>query len=123
MPTASAKPPRVIRLIVSPSALRTASELNTDSGIDSAMMTVLRQEPMKTRIINAVRAAAIAASFTTPLIAARTKMDWSANSLTTSSGGVPASTRGKAAFTRAITSSVEAEPLRSMVSNVPRTPS
>ena len=74
MPTASASPPSVIRLIVSPSALRTASEVRTESGIEIAMMSVLRHEPRNSRIIIAVRHAAITPSRTTPLIAALTKM-------------------------------------------------
>ena len=73
MPTASARPPKVIRLIVSPSALRIAIELRTESGIDSAMISVLRQEPRNSRIISAVSAAAIMPSFTTSPIAAAHK--------------------------------------------------
>ena len=50
-----------------------------DSGIDTAMMTVLRQLPRSTRISSAVRHAAITASRTTPSIDARTNSDWSAS--------------------------------------------
>ncbi len=53
-------------LIVSPSALSTMIELRIDSGIETAMMSVLRQLPRKTRIISAVRHAAIIASRSTP---------------------------------------------------------
>ena len=59
MPTASARPPSVMMLIVSPSALSAMIELRIDSGIDTAMISVLRQLPRKTRIISAVRHAAI----------------------------------------------------------------
>ena len=45
------------------------------SGIEIAMMSVLRQLPRKIRIIKAVRQAAMIASRTTPLIAPRTKID------------------------------------------------
>ena len=55
MPTASARPPRVMMLIVSPSALRMRIELRIESGIDTAMISVLRQSPRKSRIISAVR--------------------------------------------------------------------
>ena len=123
IPTASASPPRVIRLIVSPSALRIASEASTESGIDNAMISVPRQEPRKSRIISAVSAAAITPSRTTSRTAARTNSDWSANSLTSTPGGSPARMRGIAALTRATTSRVEAEPLLRIVSNAPRTPS
>ncbi len=50
-------------------------ELRIDKGIDTAMMSVLRQLPRKTRIMMAVRLAAISVSRSTPLIDARTKTD------------------------------------------------
>ena len=73
MPTASARPPSVITLSVCPSAWSTEIEARIDNGIDAATISVLRQEPRNSRIINPVRPAAIAPSRTTPLIAARTK--------------------------------------------------
>ena len=75
MPTASARPPSVMMLIVSPSALSTMIELRIDSGIDTAMISVLRQLPRNTRIISAVRQAAISASRSTPEIDACTNTD------------------------------------------------
>ena len=51
------------------------------------MMTVLRQLPKNVRIMNAVKHAAISVSRTTPLIAPRTKMDWSAKGVILSWGG------------------------------------
>ena len=51
------------------------------------MISVLRQLPRKSRIISPVRQAAIVASFTTPLIEARTKSDWSAIGVILSCGG------------------------------------
>ena len=75
IPTASARPPSVMMLIVSPSALSVMIEHRIDRGIDMAIMIVLRQLPKKIRIIIAVRHAAIIASRTTPLIDARTKID------------------------------------------------
>ena len=59
MPTASASPPRVMMLIVSPSALSAMIESRIESGIETAMITVLRQLPRKIRIISPVRHAAI----------------------------------------------------------------
>ncbi len=47
MPTASASPPRVMMLMVSPSALSTMSEVRIESGIETAMISVLRQLPRK----------------------------------------------------------------------------
>ncbi len=75
IPTASASPPSVIMLIVSPNALSVMIEHRIDKGIDTAMMIVLRQLPRKIRIMMAVKHAAMIASRTTPLIEARTKMD------------------------------------------------
>jgi len=75
MPTARASPPRVIKLKVSPIALSAARDARTESGMEMAMMSVLRQEPRNSRIIKAVKAAAITPSRTTPLMAAFTNMD------------------------------------------------
>ena len=62
MPTARARPPRVMMLIVSRRKLRITTEVRMESGMDTAMMSVLRQLPRKSRIINAVRQAAMIAS-------------------------------------------------------------
>ncbi len=75
MPTANARPPRVMMLIVSCNALNAMIDVRIESGMDKAMISVLRQLPRKRRIISAVRAAAMTASRTTPEIAARTKID------------------------------------------------
>ena len=64
-------------LMVSPSALSTSSDERMDRGIETAMIRVLRQLPRKTRIMMAVRQAAMMASRTTPSMDARTKIDWS----------------------------------------------
>ncbi len=75
MPTARASPPSVMMLIVSPSASRQMSELRIESGIEMAMISVLFQSPRKSRIMSAVSNAAMQPSFTTPQMAARTKID------------------------------------------------
>ena len=75
MPTASASPPSVITLSVWPIALRIASDVRIESGIDVITTRVLRQLPRKSRIITPVRNAATAPSVSTPVIAARTKSD------------------------------------------------
>ncbi len=75
MPTASARPPSVMMLMVCPRKLRTMIEVRIDSGIETAMISVLRQLPRNSRIIAAVRPAAMTPSRTTPLMAARTKID------------------------------------------------
>jgi hypothetical protein len=75
IPTASANPPRVMMLMVSPIADRQMIEASTDSGIEMVMMSVLRQELRNSRIISPVSAAAMMPSRTTPLTAARTNSD------------------------------------------------
>ena len=45
--------------------------------METAMISVLRQLPKKSKIMRAVRQAAIRASRITPLTAALTKTDWS----------------------------------------------
>jgi hypothetical protein len=47
----------------------------TDNGMEMAMMNVLRHEPMKSKIMMAVKAAATTPSLSTPSMAARTKSD------------------------------------------------
>ena len=61
--------------MVSPNALSANSEHKILSGIEMAMISVLRQLPRKTRIIKAVRQAAMMASRTTDAMEARTKID------------------------------------------------
>ncbi len=110
MPTASAIPPRVMTLSVSPSHASTMIDTRIDSGIETMTMSVLRQLPRKTRSMSAVSPAAMPASFTTPCTAARTKTDWSKRSVTLSSFGSRARVVGSVSRTRLTTSSVLALP-------------
>jgi len=91
-------PPSVMMLIFSCKTLRTIKEVRIERGIDRQTIKVLRQLPRKTRIISPVSPAAMSASRKTPLIDARTKIDWSNSSVTFSAGGNPASMAGKASF-------------------------
>ena len=75
MPTASASPPSVMMLRVSPSADSIAIAPKTASGIEVAMISVERQLPRNSRIIKLVKAAAITPSRTTLLTAALMKID------------------------------------------------
>jgi len=75
MPTAKAMPPSVITLMVLPRKPRITSEVRIESGIEMHTTRVLRQLPMKSRIINPVSKAAMPASRTTPFTAARTNRD------------------------------------------------
>ena len=74
-PTASASPPSVIRLMVSPSAARSASELSTASGMEIRTIRVERQDPRNIRIISPVSVAAISPSRTTSKTAWDTNTD------------------------------------------------
>jgi len=75
MPTASASPPSVMMLMLSPKALSTQMDVRIDKGIETAMISVLRQLPRNSRIMIAVRQAAMIASRTTPDTAERTNSD------------------------------------------------
>ena len=77
MPTASARPPSVMILRVSPIAASMMMAPSTASGIEVAMMMVERQLPRNSRIITLVSSAAITPSRATPVMAPRTKIDWS----------------------------------------------
>ncbi len=123
MPTASARPPRVMMLMVWPKADSAVSEARIDSGMVMAMIRVARQLPRNSRIIIPVRQAAIRPSRITPDTAAVTKMDWSEAVWTCSDCGRPASIRGSSCFTWLMIARVEALPLFSISSKAERLPS
>ena len=75
MPTASARPPSVMMLTVSPSAASTAIDVRMDSGIETSTIRVERHDPKNSRIISPVRPAAIAPSRITSSIAPDTNTD------------------------------------------------
>ncbi len=122
-PTESARPPSVIRLSVSPRICRMITELRIDSGMVSAITSVLRQLPRNSSTSAAVRPAAISASVTTPTTAALTKIDWSNSVLTEISLGICAAAVGSSARRLDMMSSVEAPPFFSTDSSTPRWPS
>ncbi len=99
MPTASARPPKVMILIVWPRAERQISDVVMASGMETATISVGRQLPRKSRIMAAVSAAAMSPSRTTPLIAELTKTDWSDTGLTVRALGKPAAICGSIALT------------------------
>jgi hypothetical protein len=109
-------------LTVSPKAERIASDIRIDSGIETAMIRVLRQLPRKSRIIRPVRQAAIAPSRRTPLIAERTKSDWSATGVILSCGGRDPAVCATVSRTRAMMSSVDAAPVFRIVNRDARWP-
>ena len=65
IPNASAIPPNVIVLIVSPRKWSTTTEVRIESGIEVMTIRVERHEPRNSKIISAVSPAAIAPSRTT----------------------------------------------------------
>src|ERR1700744_5657329 len=75
IPTASASPPKVMMLMVSPSAAMPMIETRMESGMDRAMIRVDRQDPKNNRIMAAVSAAAMTPSRITPETAALTNND------------------------------------------------
>jgi hypothetical protein len=75
MPTASARPPKVMMLRVSPIADSAAIAPRIDSGIDVVTIRVERQLPRNKRIMRLVSAAAITPSRITPWMEARTNID------------------------------------------------
>ena len=123
MPTASAMPPKVMMLMVSCSIESTMSEQRIESGMETAMMMVERQLPRKTRIMMAVRQAAMMASRMTPLTAPRTKMDWSDRALIWSCGGNWPLMLSSLARMPAMMSSVDDEPVFMMLIMMARRPS
>ncbi len=115
MPTASARPPKVIVLSVSPRKYKMTIELRIASGIEIMTTSVDRHEPRKTRIISAVRPAAIAPSRSTPLIDETTRTDWSNSSLMLRPDGAAARATCSACLTALTTASVEALPFLMML--------
>ena len=123
MPTASDRPPSVMRLMVSPSAASAMSEQRTESGIETAMISVERRLPRNSRIMAAVSSAAMMPSRTTPETAARTNSDWSKSGEMTIGAGAPATTCGSFASTSSTMSIVDAPPVLYIDSSAPRWPS
>ncbi len=115
IPTASASPLRVITLSVCPRAARQMIEHSTASGMEVAMISVLRQLPRKRRIMSAVRQAAMVASRMTPEIEARTNSDWSTSTCTSREGGSAGLSAASSTFTRLTTARVDAFPFLSTV--------
>ena len=62
-------------LIVCPNRLSTITDVKIYNGMEIAIIRVLRQLPRKSKIIKAVKQAAMMASRMTPLTAALTKID------------------------------------------------
>ncbi len=98
-------------------------EERIDSGMEMAMMRVLRQLPRNSSTIRAVRAAAIKASVTTPRMAARTNTDWSPVAAMDAPSGTSSRTLGRRSLMELTMVSVEAEPVFWMDISTARRPS
>jgi len=75
MPTASAMPPSVMVLSVSPMKNRMTIDVRIESGIEIRTIKVDRHEPRNNRIMSPVSPAAIPPSRRTPAIDAVTSFD------------------------------------------------
>jgi len=95
-------------LKVSCKAARLMTEQRMDRGMEIAMISVLRQFPRKSKIMPAVRHAAIKASRTTPLMEARTNSGLIEQELDIDTLRERASTRFRVSFMLLTISSVEA---------------
>ncbi len=122
IPTARAKPPSVITLMVCPRSPRMVSEVRIESGIEMQTISVLRQLPRNSRIMSAVSNAAMLASRTTPCTAARTNSDWSKSWVIFKAGGRVACILGRRSLTPCTTANVDAPPCRNTVSSDERPP-
>ena len=122
MPTASAKPPRVMVLSVWPPIYMMSTAMMIDSGIEARMMSVNRQLPRNNKIMSAVRPAAIAPPMTTLLSAAFTNNDWSKMALMVTPAGMTFRMSSNASRTPSITASVETPPVLRIVMSAPGVP-
>ena len=113
MPTASARPPSVMMLIVSPSALSTMiddKDRQRDRDRDDQRAAPAAEEEQDHERRSGTRRST--ASRTTPLIDARTNTDWSPSGVIVErSAAGSAAICGSVALTRAMMSSVEALPV------------
>ena len=108
-------------LMVSPSADSAISDVKIDSGIEIAMISVLRQLPRNSRIIIAVSTAAISASWITPdgRVDEHRLVEQRCDREPSGSVGI---TFGSSAFRSDTTLSVDASPLFRIEMSTPRWP-
>ena len=87
MPTASARPPSVITLMVWPSQDSARIEHRIDSGIEVATISVERHEPRNSSTVSPVSTAAVSISSTTFSTEERTKAEASLSGVMVTPGG------------------------------------
>ncbi len=111
MPTASARPPSVITLMVWPSQDSARIEHRMDSGIEVATISVERHEPRNSSTMSPVSTAAVSISSTTFSTELRTKAEASLIGVMVTPGGRVRSTWGILALMPSTTESVDALPV------------
>gem|GEM_PF-4115759 len=108
MPTARARPPSVIILMVWPVAHSPTTAPSSANGMVTTIMAALRQSLRNSSTIRPVRPAPISPSWTSDSSEWVTKPDWSKASSIDTSGGSTARIFGRLALTSRMTASVEA---------------
>ena len=103
--------------------LSTMIDVRIDNGIDTAMMSVLRQLPRKMAIMSETRIDEMMASRTTLLMAPRTKIDWSKIGVRVTSFGISRRISGSTSLMPSMTASVDTPPVLRTSINAPGTPS
>ena len=111
IPTASARPPSVMTLIVWPSTDNPMMELRIDSGMEVETISVERQLPTNTSTANPASTAALNISCSTLRMEAMTNPDWSLSGVMVTPGGKVCSIPGSSALMPLITARVEALPV------------
>src|SRR5580704_15009637 len=123
MPTASARPPSVMTLIVSPSSDSAVTDARMASGIETVMIRVERQLPRNNRIIIPVNAAAIAPSVITLDTALVTNTDWSPTAVSFRLDGSVCTTLGSSCLMPEMIDRVEVAPAFTTANNTALLPS
>jgi hypothetical protein len=119
MPTARARPPSVMTLMVSPTRERPRIEDRIASGIEVATINVERPEPKNSSTINPVSTAAVTISWTTSSTEARTKVEASFSAVIFTPGGNVRRISGIFAFTPDTIARVDASPAFNTWSSTP----
>src|SRR5579883_1115265 len=107
-PTASARPPSVMMLMVWPVPQSSTTALSSANGMFRTTIKALRQSRRKISTIRPVRTAPSNPSDSRPRMAFETNGDWSNSRRISTSSGTIFLNSGMAALTRLMTSSVEA---------------
>jgi hypothetical protein len=111
IPTASARPPSVMMLIVCPAPHRRTTAARSANGIVATTMSALLRSRRNRSTTSPVRTAPTSPSSRTDVRALRMYVDWSNSKRTAMSSGTRARNRGRLSFTSRTTARVEASAL------------